>query len=73
MREVSVLLALACLSLVESLEIRLVGGKHHYEGKLEVLFKGKWGEVCDHHWGLQDAHVVCRMLGYPSAERFTFG
>lgn len=58
---------------VASIPLRLLGGKHHYEGRIEVLYKGKWGEVCDHKWSLAGARVVCRMLGYPDAQRYTFG
>ena len=24
--------------------------------------------VCDDHWGIEDAHVACRMMGYLGAE-----
>jgi len=61
------------VSLVANLPIRIVGGKHHYEGKIEILYKNKWGEICDHYWSLAGARVACRMLGFPDAERFTFG
>ncbi|EDO27792.1 predicted protein, partial [Nematostella vectensis] len=54
------------------LKIRLVNGKEPYMGKIEVWHDDRWGEVCDHGWDYKGARVVCRMLGYPDAIRFTF-
>ncbi|XP_022110413.1 uncharacterized protein LOC110989982 isoform X2 [Acanthaster planci] len=58
---------------VRCAELRLVGGRTRNEGRLEILTNGVWGTVCDDSWGLQDARVACRQLGFPNAISATQG
>ena len=50
-------------------DIRLVGGSVDNEGRVEVFRSGEWQTVCDNGWGLNDADVACRQLGYGYAIR----
>lgn len=42
---------------------RLVEGNAS-SGRLEILYNGTWNLVCDEGFGLQEAEVACRMLGF---------
>ena len=44
--------------------VRLVGGRHEREGRLEVYYHGVWGTVCDDLFNNISARVACNSLGF---------
>ena len=48
--------------------VRITNGITPNEGRVEILYNGAWGTVCDSGWDLREASVVCRNLGYVAAE-----
>ena len=58
-----------------AIAVRLVGTGLKHVGKVEIQYQGQWGTVCDFNhyiygytWDKNDAHVICRMLGYKAAD-----
>ena len=49
------------------LQLRLVGGNNEQEGRIEILYYGSWGTVCDQLFNFNSANVACRRLGFPGA------
>ncbi|NXC45745.1 MARCO protein, partial [Penelope pileata] len=45
--------------------VRIAGGGRR--GRVEILHQGSWGTICDDSWDINDASVVCRMMGYSHA------
>ena len=58
---------------MSAFEVRLTEGSSPNEGRVEISVNGIWGTVCDDFWSIEDAYVVCRMLGLPQATAATKG
>ena len=54
-------------------DVRLTGGADELSGRVEVFWNGVWRDVCDDGWDLENAHVVCRQLGYSGASMALLG
>ena len=50
-----------------AVQVRLVDGSSDREGRVEVFYNGEWGTVCSDFFDVQDAEVICRMVGFPGA------
>ena len=51
-------------------QLRLVGGSYPTEGRVEIYMQSEWGTICNDNFGMEEARVVCRQLGYEQVIRF---
>ncbi|PFX27283.1 Low-density lipoprotein receptor-related protein 6 [Stylophora pistillata] len=57
---------------VPVVKVRLSGSGSSHEGRVEVYHQGRWGTVCDDHWGMSEATVLCKMLNFSGAIRVEY-
>ncbi|XP_072353865.1 lysyl oxidase homolog 3B-like isoform X2 [Scyliorhinus torazame] len=56
----------------EKVAVRLSGyPRKHNEGRVEVRYEGEWGTICDDDFKLENAVVLCRMMGFTTATGWT--
>ncbi|XP_022111583.1 scavenger receptor cysteine-rich domain superfamily protein-like [Acanthaster planci] len=53
--------------------VRLADGSSMTIGRVEVYANGAWGTVCDDHFDLTDAYVICQELGFGRTVQFLPG
>ncbi|XP_053556354.1 lysyl oxidase homolog 3 [Bombina bombina] len=54
------------------LKFRLSGyPRKHNEGRIEVFYNQEWGTICDDDFTIENAHVLCRHLGFTAATGWT--
>ena len=45
-------------------DVRLVGGRHSYEGFVEICMDSIWTLVAQSGWDNSDARIVCKQLKF---------
>ena len=48
--------------------VRLVEGPSDWEGRVLIFHDHEWGTICNDGWGIEEARVVCKQLGFYGGE-----
>ena len=48
------------------IRLRNTRNSNSSQGRVEICNNNVWGTVCDDFWGVADANVACRQLGFAS-------
>ena len=51
-------------------DIRLVGGRYLWEGRVEIFLSGDWGTISHDGASHTNAVIACRQLGYNTYGKF---
>ena len=54
-------------------ELRLAGSTNIGQGRVEICINETWGTICDDSWGIEDAGVACRVLGFSRFSKIDHG
>ncbi|XP_043919572.1 deleted in malignant brain tumors 1 protein-like [Protopterus annectens] len=54
-----------------ALHVRLANGSNHCSGTVQVYINDQWGTICDDHWDMNDADVICRQMSCGNASQAT--
>ena len=52
--------------------VQLIDGETVNEGRLQIYYNNQWGTVCDDHWTISEATVICHSLGFPGPDPNAF-
>lgn len=53
-------------------DVRLVGSSFPAEGRVEIYHLGSWGTICDDHFGIEEANVICRQLKHSLGAQYWY-